>query len=519
LAEHADRDAPAAIRGDALLVNLARRASQLTDPTTQAEVRALLERGERLDELGVAERHQLINDIMRLCHVRDMPEVLSLSGVPVVYNFQQTFEENIGGPWDRYPDWDGVTRGRRWTLLGVNVGYPIGVPASALTANARYVDYYARHGFNVLTYKTVRSRPRAPHPFPNWVYLEDADQPLPVADEEPPVGPVTGDAETYPVDPHSFSTANSFGVPSEHPDVWTQDVADALDRIGDGKLLIVSVMGSPEEPDIRSAEALAQDFVAVALYAQQAGARAIELNLSCPNTLDPVTHQIDPPVCLDPDLTELIVTRVAEALDAETRLVAKLSWMRHTMLEQVLRRFAHRVHAVSGINTLPMRVVDRAGQPTFGERRVAGVSGNAIRDFGLDFVRTLAELKHREDWVFDIIGMGGVMSAEDVRAYLRAGADAVQTATGAEDKPTLPADLLREFDDALGPEARILLGVLEHRPGADLPQLASAARLAPSAVRAGLGKLRSLGVLHETRSEGGQTAFRVVESATGALLP
>jgi dihydroorotate dehydrogenase len=498
-----------------LLANLKRRKRERAD-LPQGEIEALLQRGERLADLSSAERENLLTDIKRFCHVRDLPDVLSLSGVPVVYNFKREFAENIEAPWDRYPDGDGVTRGRRWSLFGSPIGYPIGVPASVLTANARYIEYYARQGFNVLTYKTVRSREWGPHPFPNWVYLEDAEAPLAVTEDDPPVGRFTGGPDTFPIDPLAFSTANSFGVPSERPEKWKEDVAETIARLGDGKLLIVSVMGSSEDPDLSSPEALADDFATVAQHAEEAGARVIELNLSCPNKLDPVAHSIDPPVCRDPELTDLIVSRVAKAVSPQTRLVAKLTWMRHTLLEEVLHRFAHRVAAVSGINTLPMEVVDEGGNYTFGDRRVAGVSGTAIREYGLDFVRTVTGLRTQHAWNFEIIGMGGAMNADDVRSYFRAGADAVQTATGAEDDPTLPTQLLREAPDALGAEGHIVLGVLEQRPGADLPQLASASRLAPSAVRAALGQLRYLGVLEEEiLKETGRPAFRLAERTAG----
>jgi dihydroorotate dehydrogenase len=490
-----------------LIVNLQRHGLNHDDEDVRSAVLTLLQRGSALT-LTESQQAELIMDIRRLCHVHDLPEVLSLSGFPVVYNFQQNFDANTAGPWDRYPDSDGVSRSHRWCLMGFEIGYPIGIPASALTVNARYIEYYSRQGFNVITYKTVRSTEWPAHEFPNWIYLKDLSSPLPLSDE-PPAGPVIGDPTTFAEHPRSFSTANSFGVPSAPPTMWKNDVAYALERLGEGKLLIVSVMGSSEREDLRDPVRLAEDFVDVACQAESAGAPAVELNLSCPNTIDLTTDLILPAVCLNPDLTELIVARVAETLRPETALVAKLSWMPHKLLETVVARIADRVHCISGINTLPMEVVNYRGEPTFGSRRVAGVSGVAIRNFGLDFVRTLTKLRKRYRWPFEVIAMGGVMNADDVRAYLRAGADAVQTATGAEDNPLLPLELHRERNGELTAITRQVLKALARRPGTDVASLASAASLSPSAVRAGLSELRRRGILREVepRSDKGDIAM------------
>jgi predicted transcriptional regulator len=187
--------------------------------------------------------------------------------------------------------------------------------------------------------------------------------------------------------------------------------------------------------------------------------------------------------------------------------------MRHELLERVLERFAGDVQGVSGINTLPVRVIDQQGRPTFGARSVAGVSGSAIRGWALDFVHTVAALKSRRTWGFEIIGMGGVMTSDDVREFLRAGADAVQTATAAEDNPSLPGELLREPDEGLTPFARTVLSTLEVRPGADIAQLASAARLSLATVRAALSELRTRGVVREAADERGHSGYQVDEHA------
>ena len=59
-------------------------------------------------------------------------------------------------------------------MLGQPTGVPIGIPACPLTMNARWVEYYAERGYNVLTYKTVRSTARACYPLPNLLPVRAA---------------------------------------------------------------------------------------------------------------------------------------------------------------------------------------------------------------------------------------------------------------------------------------------------------------------------------------------------------
>jgi dihydroorotate dehydrogenase len=498
---------------DRLVVALQRHVRHLTGDARQSPALALInEARSRAGRLSDREQHELVMRIRRFCHVEDLPEVLSLSGVPVVYNFQAPFKTNVAGPWDPPPLGDGVTPGRRWTLLGRDVGYPIGIPASSLTVNAKYIDYFARQGFNILTYKTVRSHAWSAYEFPNWIYLEDVDRPLKV-DGSYSETPVIGHTKSFPRDFRAYSTANSFGVPSEHPDVWTQDLEAAVTRLGAGKLLLVSAMGSSELEEFQHPDRLAEDFALVATLAEAAGASAIELNLSCPNTLDPGAGRIKDPVCVNPELTERIVRRVAERIKPDTPLVAKLSWMPKDRLERVLDAIVDQVYAVSGINTLQAIVVDEHGTPIFPGRDRAGISGVAIRDYGLDFVRCLAELKRKHAWEFEVIGMGGVMNSADVRAYLRAGANAVQTATAAEDNPTLPAELLDEIDESLSLAARTLLAVLEDQAGADLPQLASSARVSPSVARGALAELAERGMIRTVGTNSYRLEYHVDSDA------
>src|SRR5687768_6242035 len=59
----------------------------------------------------------------------------------------------------------------QWDFCGLPVPSPLGVAAGPLL-NGRWVLYYASLGFDVLTYKTVRSGERASYPLPNLQPVE-----------------------------------------------------------------------------------------------------------------------------------------------------------------------------------------------------------------------------------------------------------------------------------------------------------------------------------------------------------
>src|SRR6185295_19841719 len=99
-----------------------------------------------------------------------------------------------------------------WDFCGIPLCSPLGMPAGPLL-NSGWILYYAALGFDVLTYKTVRSSARASHALPNL---------LPVSSAPLTPGAATVVADPQRPDPDSW--AISFGMPSKDPVVWQQDV-------------------------------------------------------------------------------------------------------------------------------------------------------------------------------------------------------------------------------------------------------------------------------------------------------
>ncbi len=425
-----------------LLRDFKRFLGQMRDEEAKAEARRWLDNIEKPLPQDEASRTKVLHELIRLCVRGQLQLLLAAYRIPhPSYNYFDGFWENTEGPWDSLPLALQAPTPALWSILGFDIGFPIGIPASALTVTASWIDYYARCGFNVLTFKTVRSKAWSAHPNPNWIFLNELDKPLTPGE---PLPIAVGDEFVWPGNPKAFSMANSFGVPSFDHKIWQKDVEKALQLLRSDQLLIVSVMGSYEE---YQGKELVADFVKVAKLVEETGASAIELNLSCPNSFDPVTKKIRKDlICESPETTADIVKEVRHSLQNNTKLVIKMAHMPRELLEQVVVPLAREINGVSGINTLQMEVRKADGSPAFlgtsedptAPRMKAGVSGVAIREYGLQFVRWLAEIRNQHKLNFDIIGMGGVMNADDVNAYQQAGANAVQTATAAFFNPALP---------------------------------------------------------------------------------
>jgi dihydroorotate dehydrogenase len=399
--------------------------------------------------------------LRRFLFSRGWHEDLVQSGVPHSYDYSKGFDDNAASP-PSPSDRPTRTPSASWRLLGQQVGYPIGVAASALTANSRWIQYFAAQGFNVLTYKTVRSTSWQAHPAPNWIFLDNLTRPLAVGSDLHTIEG-RGSRTSYPADFATYSMANSFGIPSRRPINWKADIAKTLELLLPGQLLLVSVVGS------KTGQELVADFAKVACLAEEAGAKAIELNLSCPNTLGDSGADMRPPISESAAASAEIVTAVRESLrHANTQVVAKLGYMPRPQLAEIVGEIAELIDGISGINSVQAPVLNPDGSAVFkgmeddpgAPRRLAGISGVAIRDLALDFVSNLASLRRDNGWTFDIIGMGGVMNGHDVRSLMAAGADAVQSATAAANNPALPRTVL--FDHSLDSPETEIVGQLHH---------------------------------------------------------
>ena len=343
------------------------------------------------------------------------------------YDTKKSYEWN----YENGPVFDGEIPERKiseqkYDFLGFRLNAPLGVPAGPLLSS-KYIELYAKLGFDVLAYKTVRSVKRVAHPAPNCLFI--GDKLIDPRKQGERVGVID-----EPEGMHELSITNSFGMPSMEPEVWQPDVERARESLADGQVLIVSVVGTKIEE-----REYIDDWAYTAGMAKEVGAQLIELDISCPNVTGGAGQ-----IFQDPELTKEIVERVRGAI-GNMPLLLKIGYFPEIEhLEEFMKVNAPIVEGISAINTLRMRVVDDFGTQILpGEgREYAGVCGSAIRGAGLETVERLANLREKYNPNLAIIGVGGVVEPAHFQEYFDAGADIAMSATGAMWNPWLASEFL-----------------------------------------------------------------------------
>ncbi|HEX2914942.1 MAG TPA: dihydroorotate dehydrogenase [Chloroflexia bacterium] len=322
-------------------------------------------------------------------------------------------------------------------FLGQRVNSTLGVPAGPLL-NAAYIKLYADLGFDVLTYKTVRTHEHASHAFPNVRAVETSPGWYRQVGDKPSLYTFPQLDESQPL--FDLSITNSFGMPSRAPEVWREDVAKAKAGLNPGQVLVVSVVGTARPGG--SLEDLAADFGLAAGWAAEAGADAIEANLSCPNVRSSEGSLYQSPVAV-----KTVAQALSRALAGRAPFLLKIGYLEDlSLVEQVVQ--AAREGGAAGlaaINTIPAKVYDREGQQALpGEGRlVSGICGSGIKEAGQAMTRRLLETRAKLGLTaeqFAVVSVGGVMTGEDALEYLHMGADGVQSGTGAMWHPYLASD-------------------------------------------------------------------------------
>ncbi|MCF6807059.1 hypothetical protein L3V79_01490 [Thiotrichales bacterium 19S9-12] len=343
-------------------------------------------------------------------------------------NATYRIEESYQWNYENGPIFEGELP-KRYHIKPINIwdfeiNSPIGIPAGPLL-NANFVALYARLGFDLPVYKTVRTVERQAHQAPNCCYLKDSHL-LSEAD----ILTSTITQKNQPQNISEISITNSFGIPSKSVESWQADIELANYSIDKNQLLIVSCVGTPnlEERNI------IEDYTLCSQLAVEAGAKAIELNLSCPNVISK-----EGSIYQDPLLSSKITQAVKQAI-GPVPLMIKIGYFdSERKLDDVIKANASFIDGISAINTIPMLVKDEFGNQALpGEGRLkSGVCGHVIHKLSVDMVKKIAKLKQINRYDFIICGCGGVMKQEEFNHFLDAGADIAMSATGAMWDPYL----------------------------------------------------------------------------------
>lgn len=331
--------------------------------------------------------------------------------VPEIPSSAQRYDITKSYAWnyDHAPEWPTSFRGGSggWKLAGVDVASPVGVAAGPLL-NGRWVLHFASLGFDVVTYKTVRSQAWPCYDLPNLQPVPST--PLSTSPREPVSATRT----------MTGSWAVSFGMPSQDPEVWRRDVEETRRRLPAEKKLSVSVVATPQPT--WTLDDVANDYARCALWAVESGADFVELNFSCPNV---VTR--DGQLFQNPNDSAIVAARARDTIGS-TPLLLKLGHVDDPeLVTELVTELAPYATALVMINCIPATVRNPQGLLFQGSAR--GIAGDAIRGAVPVQLERFQQAIQRQNSSLELVAVGGLRDDEDVRDCLGRGASGVQVAT------------------------------------------------------------------------------------------
>ncbi len=346
------------------------------------------------------------------------------------YRIDRSFEWNwqhgphFEGPWPVVPE----------TPMKSFFGFPVrsrfGIPPSILPTS-KWVAAYARLGFDILSYKTVRSVPRFCGAPPNWAYLDEASLAASMADANLPILAT----ERAPSSASQVTTGGSFGLPTITPDVWEEDIQLARAAVREGQVFIASVVGTAA-PGV-SEDAFVQDFADLGGRVARLGAQIVEVDLSCPNV-----GKAEGMLYMNVPLCERITRAVRKAATGCPILLKIGAIADDDRLIALMKAVAGAADGLVLINAPARRIINADGTPYFGTgREFAGVTGAAIKPLSLACVKQGVRLIERLKLSLQVVACGGIATTADIREFIAAGGCAAVSATAAMFNPHMAVDL------------------------------------------------------------------------------
>lgn len=340
---------------------------------------------------------------------------------PPIYDINKTYLENAQyGPFFKgaipkrqFP------REETWVdFLGFKVARPLGIPAGPLL-NSAWIGLAGSLGFDILVYKTIRSASHLGHGLPNMVYVDCKQQLMP---NKYPEALYT--RSHPPESMEDIAVTNSFGMPSRDPEYLANDIPKAQSLLQPGQVIVVSVVGTATGEGMN---AFVEDFVRVSCQAADYGAKIIELNLSCPNVTTgegSIYHH--------PDIVYEIVSKIVKAIPTVPVIIKVGVFEDLRIMEQTFLSAAKAgARAVSGINTISMKVWNHDNTPALGVNRIqSGICGSPIRDAAIEFTRAASQINKKNKLGLTIMTTGGAVLPAHFSDFFEAGADVAMTATG-----------------------------------------------------------------------------------------
>ena len=196
---------------------------------------------------------------------------------------------------------------------------------------------------------------------------------------------------------------NAMGLPNPGIEEYASEVKRALKG---GAVVIGSAFGK----DVK-------EYVAVARRFDDLGAKAVELNLSCPHATG-----LGLEIAQSAEAVEEFTSAVQREVDVPVMPKLSPNVTNIAFLGEAAERAG--AGAIVAVNTVKaMAISPELGIPIL-SNRYGGLSGPAIKPIGLRCVYELYEAVK-----IPIIGVGGVTTGRDAVEYFMAGASAVQMGT------------------------------------------------------------------------------------------
>ena len=275
-------------------------------------------------------------------------------------------------------------------LAGVEWNNPVTTASGTFGSGAEYGDFVDLNRIGAVTTKGVANIPWAGNPTPRV-------------------------AETY------GGMINAVGLQNPGLDVFIKRDIPFLQNY-DCKI-IVNVCGKTTEDYVDAVEKLGEQPVDM-----------LEINVSCPNVKEGgIAFGQDPKALYE-------ITQAVKKV-AKQPIIMKLSPNVTDITEMARAAEAGGADVLSLINTLTGMKIDVHKRKFVLANKTGGLSGPAIKPVAVRMVYQVAQAVK-----LPIIGMGGIMTAEDAIEFLLAGATAVSVGTANFHNPTATMDILNGIE-------------------------------------------------------------------------
>ncbi|MGL5615745.1 MAG: dihydroorotate dehydrogenase [Sarcina sp.] len=161
----------------------------------------------------------------------------------------------------------------------------------------------------------------------------------------------------------------------------------------------------------------------------------IELNISCPNV-----KAGGMAFGLKGDVAKDIVSKVRALTDKP--LMVKLSPNAEDICDMAVKCVEGGADSISLVNTFKAMAIDINKRKLIFNNKFAGLSGPAIKPIALRMVHEVSKVVD-----VPVIGLGGIMTAEDAIEFMMAGASAIQIGTVNFVNPTAGKEIILGLED------------------------------------------------------------------------